>query len=352
MSRRPDLGRGARLTGAVVCAAAGLAIAGAQAFAAVSEPAATQETSNVVTLSDDDSAKAMFDAEALPPGEPVARCLEVSYEGEGPATLRLYGTATGTGLAPHLSLLIEQGRGGGFASCAGFTGRPVYTGTLADFTARHADFASGLPLSTVPGSAPVTYRFTAVVADVREAQGRKAAADIWWEARSSGPDDTPPPTQEPSPAPTTDEPVPPTAEPTRSPEATRTPSTTRTPAAPPAPTAKPSATSSPTPVATPPTTAVPEFSPPAHVGLVPAKKKGDDQGALASAGQRLRRLFDWTASFAAEGTKQAAFPGLLILLAFLFLLVQDRIDRRDPKLALAPVHADPDLTFRRLEDRP
>jgi hypothetical protein len=28
-----------------------------------------------------------------------------------------------------------------------------------------------------------------------------------------------------------------------------------------------------------------------------------------------------------------------------FLLIQSRIDRRDPKLALAPVHADPDLTF-------
>jgi hypothetical protein len=28
-----------------------------------------------------------------------------------------------------------------------------------------------------------------------------------------------------------------------------------------------------------------------------------------------------------------------------FLLIQGRIDRRDPKLALAPAYADPDLTF-------
>ncbi|WP_432545862.1 hypothetical protein [Kineococcus sp. SYSU DK004] len=36
-------------------------------------------------------------------------------------------------------------------------------------------------------------------------------------------------------------------------------------------------------------------------------------------------------------------------LLLLFLLVQDQLDRRDPKLALAPVHPDPDLPF---EDPP
>jgi hypothetical protein len=39
-----------------------------------------------------------------------------------------------------------------------------------------------------------------------------------------------------------------------------------------------------------------------------------------------------------------AFPLLLIVLVFAFMLVQNRIDRRDPKLALAPVGAD-HLTF-------
>ena len=39
-----------------------------------------------------------------------------------------------------------------------------------------------------------------------------------------------------------------------------------------------------------------------------------------------------------------AFPILLIILVIGFVLVQDRIDRRDPKLALAPVGAD-QLTF-------
>jgi 4-amino-4-deoxy-L-arabinose transferase-like glycosyltransferase len=42
---------------------------------------------------------------------------------------------------------------------------------------------------------------------------------------------------------------------------------------------------------------------------------------------------------------KGSFPLLLLLLLLAFLWVQDRIDRRDPKLALAPVHADPDLHF-------
>jgi hypothetical protein len=40
-------------------------------------------------------------------------------------------------------------------------------------------------------------------------------------------------------------------------------------------------------------------------------------------------------------------PLLLVLLAIGFLAVQDRIDRNDPKLALAPVHRHQRLAFRR-----
>jgi len=36
---------------------------------------------------------------------------------------------------------------------------------------------------------------------------------------------------------------------------------------------------------------------------------------------------------------------LLFLVLLLFLAVQDRIDRNDPKLALAPVYGEPDLPF-------
>ncbi|MDQ3963122.1 MAG: hypothetical protein M3277_04305 [Actinomycetota bacterium] len=46
---------------------------------------------------------------------------------------------------------------------------------------------------------------------------------------------------------------------------------------------------------------------------------------------------------AAEAAQRAAFPLVLILLVGAFLIGQNRIDRRDPKLAMAPVDSDQDL---------
>jgi hypothetical protein len=47
-----------------------------------------------------------------------------------------------------------------------------------------------------------------------------------------------------------------------------------------------------------------------------------------------------------EHPDKSVFPLSLILLVVAFLAVQNRIDRGDPKLALAPTFADPDLEFR------
>ena len=46
-----------------------------------------------------------------------------------------------------------------------------------------------------------------------------------------------------------------------------------------------------------------------------------------------------------EAAERAAFPLLLLVAMFLFVLLQNRLDARDPKLALAPIHATPDLPF-------
>jgi len=47
----------------------------------------------------------------------------------------------------------------------------------------------------------------------------------------------------------------------------------------------------------------------------------------------------------AQVVLKSTFPFLLGVLAFFFLILQDRIDRKDPKLALAPARPDPELTF-------
>jgi hypothetical protein len=64
----------------------------------------------------------------------------------------------------------------------------------------------------------------------------------------------------------------------------------------------------------------------------------------------LRKVLLKIAQVAAEVGKRSAFPTGLLVLVVIFLGLQNRIDRRDPKLALAPVHPTPDLPFGDLDD--
>jgi hypothetical protein len=59
------------------------------------------------------------------------------------------------------------------------------------------------------------------------------------------------------------------------------------------------------------------------------------------AGSALDRL----GAVAVLTVRKVAFPFLLLLVVVAFLMIQDRIDRRDPKLALAPVYPEPDVGF-------
>ncbi|HEX5495007.1 MAG TPA: hypothetical protein VFX70_10580 [Mycobacteriales bacterium] len=78
--------------------------------------------------------------------------------------MKLYSADAAGELAQNVDLTIEQGSGGSFGSCSGFTpdatGNPIFTGTLATFAA-HRDFATSVGTLT-PTSAPTgkSYRFT------------------------------------------------------------------------------------------------------------------------------------------------------------------------------------------------
>jgi hypothetical protein len=58
-----------------------------------------------------------------------------------------------------------------------------------------------------------------------------------------------------------------------------------------------------------------------------------------------RSLFTTMRTAAFFVAKGSAFPIALVMLVLGFLIFQDRVDRRDPKLALAPVHPDPYIDF-------
>ena len=56
-------------------------------------------------------------------------------------------------------------------------------------------------------------------------------------------------------------------------------------------------------------------------------------------------VLGWLVRVVEQVAERAAFPLGLLVVAGLFLLIQDRIDRNDPKLAFAPLYAEPDLPF-------
>jgi hypothetical protein len=154
-----------------------------------------------VELKSDDGGIAMFFLQGAAPGDPPAiACLQVSYTGSVPVTVRLYGSTTGTGLDPYLDLTVTRGTLPSLTagSCSGFTpdgadhigaGPGVmYRGSLRDFP---DDYLGGLvdPQAASPESwgdgERHAYRFQITVRDDNAAQGRTAGQAFVWEARSS-----------------------------------------------------------------------------------------------------------------------------------------------------------------------
>jgi hypothetical protein len=143
-------------------------------------------------------------------------------------------------------------------------------------------------------------------------------------------------------------PVVPTTLPPTVPPAVPTPSVPETSALPESPHAPgaPAATSETTSRAS----AAGETASPKRVARQPEAEIG---GASLAGAKRLRdRSWAQKASdsdpyrMAAAVSDKVAFPVALVFVAIAFLMAQNRIDRNDPKLARAPVHAEPDLPFR------
>ena len=320
-----DGGRARRTTVRLMCAVGavllGAAITVTEVLAALDEspdrPMA--RSTQGLELSDDDAAASMFTIGNARPGHRTTRCIAVSHRGlTEPRVVKIHGSGTGSGLEPALDLTIEAGSGGTFEDCAGFRGTVLYRGTLAAFLSAYPHFESGLAMSPSQPTGTTTFRFSLLLRDDHAAQGRTTRATFTWETRDDGLVAVPP-------TPGTDE----------SPEAPRAAPVREVPVARPSPVTaeEPSAASTgdggvPT-------------APSGHPAERRARAGTGSQRPSESAPSVLERVGQW----ALEVSKKAAFPVLLLLLMLLFLLLQDQIDRRDPKLALAPVYPEPDLPF-------
>jgi hypothetical protein len=156
------------------------------AFSDTTASAANAFATGTVELGDDDAGSAMFSASGMEPGTPVVACLTITYSGTlTPAGVRMYGSTSGA-LAPYLDTTIEIGAGGSFGDCTGFApASTLYSGTLSNFGATHANWATGLATFTASANPTAhTVKFTVDVQSNNAAQGVAAAATFTFEAQS------------------------------------------------------------------------------------------------------------------------------------------------------------------------
>jgi hypothetical protein len=273
-----------------------------------------------------DATGPLFASSNLEPGAARTQCIALTYAGRDGTSLRMAAATSGQ-LGDYLDLTIAVGTGGSYGNCSGFAGSQVYSGTLADFAARYADPSAGLALDNGAAAAgAVSIRFTLRLQDDNRAQGQTAESSFVWYALGNGADPAAPPVVE---------------VPVTGPEPTTTPGApTPAPVTPSQPSASPTVSpASPAPSAS----RQPTVVPPQATGGPPATTGGGGSRSL------FQRIVDSVAETVREAgpavIKGARIPLYLLPLVLLFLLIQNEIDRRDPKLALAPAYADPQLPF-------
>ena len=180
----------------VVATLVGLLVSGllvwqgtAAVFSSTTSDGSNSWTLGSVTLTDDDSGSALFTASGLVPGSTNSNCITVSYAGNVATTVKLYASAAtdASSVAQYLDLTIEQGTGGGFGDCTGFTsGSTIYTGTLATFTSTKVAYGSGVGTWAPSGTASQVYRiaYTLNASTPSNKQGSTTSATLQWEAQA------------------------------------------------------------------------------------------------------------------------------------------------------------------------
>jgi hypothetical protein len=154
-------------------------------------------TSGSVGITNERTGSVVFSGvSGLIPGNTATKCVTVTYGGTVAASVKLYASAySDTGLADDLHLTLEEGDGGTYTSCTGFTRTSYLINDQAlatvfnpSGTASRRDYASGLGGTWTPAANPTvkTYRFTYSLppATGNSAQATNVAVTFTWEARS------------------------------------------------------------------------------------------------------------------------------------------------------------------------
>jgi len=163
------------------------------AFSSTTSNTGNSFATGSITLTDNDSASAMFTLTGLKGGDTSSKCIKVNYASTGSvnSTVKLYGATAGSGLADYLDVVVTKGTFPGAPpasfGCAGFSaggaGSTLHTGTL---TAYPDNFAGGYtdPDASWSNGESAVYKIDVTVQSVAGAQGKTATQDFIWEANS------------------------------------------------------------------------------------------------------------------------------------------------------------------------
>ena len=185
-----------------VLVAGGMVWQGSQAaFTASTRNAGSSWSTGNVTLTDDDLGAAAFTVANIVPGQTGQKCIVVTSNSNVPGEVRAYtqNLITSKGLENRIYFDLEQGTGGSFNDCTGFTPtvNTVPELPISNLASVNRDFATGgAPWQTdgTPGETQSyrgTWRFDTTGLsqdDINALQGARVGIDLVWELQS---DDSP-----------------------------------------------------------------------------------------------------------------------------------------------------------------
>jgi hypothetical protein len=154
-----------------------------------------------VTIGSNSGSSAVLSLTNARPGAVSTGCMQVTYSGTLPATVKLYGTGGGAGLNQYLTLVVTRGTFSGTpaaGSCTGFTADTtnyisqgpgvMYSGTLANWPATAAtaqvDPTGASPESWTTGETH-GYQFQVTLGSNTAAQGLTGSETFTFEADNS-----------------------------------------------------------------------------------------------------------------------------------------------------------------------
>lgn len=180
---------------AVIAAGAMVLQGSYAAFEAETRNAGNSWSTGAVNLTDDDSGTARFQVTNLIPGQTDTKCIKVTSTATVPGVVKLYfinpspGTPASTAVENYITLKVEEGDVGDFASCDSFVASPVdpiFNDTLYHAAVSHGSWDNALGAWSVTAGVK-TYKFTWTFSATppQSVQGTHFGVDFEWEMQNS-----------------------------------------------------------------------------------------------------------------------------------------------------------------------